>query len=820
MDSSSSSVRKLSSHRPPPPSTPPKPIHSDDEGPIHDVSTSPSASQTATPTSSRKASILNTIRKVKKSASRTSLMDGKKDSSPVPSPIAIPGSSGSTSSSSPASPTNGSPPVSPSSRTSTPMSPLASPRLRKHGGGPRRYRRVPMGDLHEAFLQMLLTVSCGGPTFLATKHLQRMETVTVKGKKLKCGESVSDEVVLEWFKALVEGGGQLVPGVKVVSPDTLPLARSAWDAIVLRGHQFKRYDEAALQGVSPSDIAVEARRFFSEKEILRLDGSESSKLPRDRFNPFTHSPSDTVSFQSRGVLANYRIPYLLVNLTMMLLRLGGLEEEGIFRISAENQALENMKRFIVTENWAEIAACEDVHVITGAIKSYFSTMTGGALLTDSKKLIELGPNCDWPQVEQYLLTVAPCNLDILWWWVCLCRLIAAYEHVSSMGLKQLGVCWAPCLVRQDLSGSSGLQSISAGNAVIQHVISCILANHPRHSLSPKTPSIDPSSNWFPVTAETFFQSYIKPRDPSMGEDFIELEEQYGRRVLLDAKNNFQELVELLDLIPNAAANDAADSLFYYLWKRQCFFKFVEILAEREVAQTKTLNSLFRLNSVLTKLLKSFAGLEGGPFLKNVLSPLIRDLSRTNTEMNYATASDDAEKRARIMALSEACSMSLCTIMNSSSEVPSSFQIVSQILASKASARWSDQADEAGSFAVSSFFFLRFLCPFFLTSTASTPGNASFTMKAIAKVLQAMVNGQELRQEEWPEIQTDLVVVHTPKLKQFLTNISSRPSNTLTVDYSTVSEDDAIDGFEAFIKLLRTTLPQEQLPPELADPSKP
>ncbi len=101
---------------------------------------------------------------------------------------------------------------------------------------------------------------------------------------------------------------------------------------------------------------------------------------------------------------------MVANLTLAILRRGALDQEGIFRINADSQALDNLKRFIVTENWTEVATTEDVNVLSGALKSYFANLPGGALFPNTEQLVALGANCDWPSVAEVLRELPVDNL--------------------------------------------------------------------------------------------------------------------------------------------------------------------------------------------------------------------------------------------------------------------------------------------------------------------------------------------------------------------------------------------------------------------------
>ena len=186
----------------------------------------------------------------------------------------------------------------------------------------------------------------------------------------------------------------------------IALARMCWDALVVRSIAVKPYTYAQLATVSDESITKEASVLASAAEIMRAEGSKASLLPRDRFNPFTHSPSQTVRSCSRHFppfffsrvlqvrhqsltqgLQRYKMPYCLVVLTYRLLELNGLETEGIFRINAEASALDNMKRYLVTENWKEIRNCDNVHAVAGSMKNYFSSLSGASLFPDPSVVV-------------------------------------------------------------------------------------------------------------------------------------------------------------------------------------------------------------------------------------------------------------------------------------------------------------------------------------------------------------------------------------------------------------------------------------------------
>ncbi len=154
-------------------------------------------------------------------------------------------------------------------------------------------------------------------------------------------------------------------------------------------------------------------------------------------------------------------------LTWMLLRTHALEAEGLFRVSPESSTLDELRRFMVTENWTEIQAQTNPHVFAAMLKvpfrrvvmvaakfltskrqNYFATLTV-PLFPDATRVLALWRNgvCEWADVLALLSSLPLAVLSLVWWWVSLCRLISAYDHATAMvsGERVNVVVWSVCV---------------------------------------------------------------------------------------------------------------------------------------------------------------------------------------------------------------------------------------------------------------------------------------------------------------------------------------------------------------------------------------
>ncbi len=108
----------------------------------------------------------------------------------------------------------------------------------------KRWRRVPMGSVHEAFLSMFVHVTCDR-TALAQRVLQARAVVSVAGHApdVRCLEPPSEALLLDWFAQLMAAAPALLPHDydKSDRAQLLQLARGAWDLLVVRATQLAVY---------------------------------------------------------------------------------------------------------------------------------------------------------------------------------------------------------------------------------------------------------------------------------------------------------------------------------------------------------------------------------------------------------------------------------------------------------------------------------------------------------------------------------------------------------------------------------------------------
>ncbi|KAL8152933.1 hypothetical protein V2J09_010693 [Rumex salicifolius] len=165
-----------------------------------------------------------------------------------------------------------------------------------------------------------------------------------------------------------------------------------------------------------------------EPEVPRRPPSASTTV----FGVSTNSMQ--LSFDSRG----NSIPTILLMMQRRLYTLGGLEVEGIFRITAGNDQEEYVRDQL---NRGVIPDDADVHCLAGLIKAWFRELPTGLL--DSLSPERLMESQSEEECVQLARTLPLTEASLLDWAINLMADIAQHENLNKMNPRNVAVVFAP-----------------------------------------------------------------------------------------------------------------------------------------------------------------------------------------------------------------------------------------------------------------------------------------------------------------------------------------------------------------------------------------
>eukprot|EP00002_Diphylleia_rotans_P025133 TRINITY_DN4977_c0_g1_i1.p1 TRINITY_DN4977_c0_g1~~TRINITY_DN4977_c0_g1_i1.p1 ORF type:complete len:729 (-),score=121.13 TRINITY_DN4977_c0_g1_i1:921-3107(-) len=226
---------------------------------------------------------------------------------------------------------------------------------------------------------------------------------------------------------------------------------------------------------------------------------------------------------------------------------------------------------------------------------------------------------------------------------------------------------------------------------------------------------------------------------------------------------FQEILFAPDLllataisttVPITEAEDIAKSLVRVFQSCGDTLRLLKFSIKREVAATESANTLFRSNSMSSKLLSHFSRMAGTQYLCHVLKPHLQIIYSKNIgiEIDPHKLKDKISIRdAQVKQLRTWCQAVFDSIIQSVGESPQSFRIICNHLQSEVGKRF----PEKRVISVGSFIFLRYFCPAIVAPHAfglmkkSPSEDVQRTLILISKVLQNLANCTDFGgKEEW------------------------------------------------------------------------
>ncbi|KAK8345130.1 hypothetical protein V6Z11_A07G127200 [Gossypium hirsutum] len=205
-----------------------------------------------------------------------------------------------------------------------------------------------------------------------------------------------------------------------------------------------------------------------------------TRVPSASANVFgVSTESMQLSYDSRG----NSVPAILLLMQRHLFALGGLQAEGIFRITGDNSqeeyVREQLNRGVVPE---EI----DAHCLAGLIKAWFRELPSGVLDSlDPQQVMQ----CETEeQCTELARLLPPTEYALLDWAINLMADVVQQEHLNKMNARNIAVVFAPNMTRMADPLTALVYSVQVMN-FLKTLISKTLRERPFDDDGDQRPSI-------------------------------------------------------------------------------------------------------------------------------------------------------------------------------------------------------------------------------------------------------------------------------------------------------------------------------------------
>eukprot|EP00051_Salpingoeca_urceolata_P003452 m.57787 g.57787 ORF g.57787 m.57787 type:complete len:2607 (+) comp12795_c0_seq1:372-8192(+) len=259
-----------------------------------------------------------------------------------------------------------------------------------------------------------------------------------------------------------------------------------------------------------------------------------------------------------------------------------------------------------------------------------------------------------------------------------------------------------------------------------------------------------------------------------------LSDRYAMVIQLLTEPELKIAHALANTVPSSQLDALSHLLFNLFEAHNALVPLLFRTASWEVDQCLSAQTLFRRNSLATKVGIAFVKLHQQAYLADVLQPTLQAMTDTDNgsyEIDPSRLkSPDAAKEnlARLVA----CVRQLFDAILSSADImPPQLKTLCFMIRSLSEQHF----PEAGLSAVGGFLFLRYLSPAIVSPEAyglveSMSGHAQRGLLLVSKVVQAVANMAPFSgvKESYMEVMNDFVSESIPKLQTFLALVSEKP----------------------------------------------
>lgn len=179
-------------------------------------------------------------------------------------------------------------------------------------------------------------------------------------------------------------------------------------------------------------------------------------------------------------------------------------------------------------------------------------------------------------------------------------------------------------------------------------------------------------------------------------------------------------------------------------------EIIEFVVETEVTQSETPTTLFRRNSLATKMIGSVLAVYGKKYLINLLSKFIQEMNKENKNLEVDPSKTKEEDAAKNMVeIIKLSSELIERIVKSVDDIPIEIRQITTILNDQCQKKYKNSIR----IAIGGLIFLRFICPaltapkLYNLVEIEVDNNCRRTLLMITKILQNLCNGVIFEKKE-------------------------------------------------------------------------
>ncbi|KAJ3431851.1 inhibitory regulator protein ira1-related [Anaeramoeba flamelloides] len=262
-----------------------------------------------------------------------------------------------------------------------------------------------------------------------------------------------------------------------------------------------------------------------------------------------------------------------------------------------------------------------------------------------------------------------------------------------------------------------------------------------------------------------------------------LEDKYQNMIEMILDTDFLVIKAINEIIDVTDMDKMAEILIKLYYSKGLHIKLLKFMINDEVEKNPIdqPTSLFRRNSLSSKILSAHTRLIGKEYLQKTLGDLIKSSQKKIMEEKISVEIDPLKLKEtdnleqNLKNLSEMIEQYFCTIIASVENIPKEFFLISNILKKSVEKKFENSTN----IVIAGFFFLRFICPLIISPenlqiiSGRLPVEVRRALILITKALQNLANGVRFGIKEEFMIPLNPVIDNNEeKFNQFVIQLST------------------------------------------------
>eukprot|EP01104_Vermistella_antarctica_P013491 TRINITY_DN4087_c0_g1_i1.p1 TRINITY_DN4087_c0_g1~~TRINITY_DN4087_c0_g1_i1.p1 ORF type:complete len:645 (+),score=101.48 TRINITY_DN4087_c0_g1_i1:389-2323(+) len=283
---------------------------------------------------------------------------------------------------------------------------------------------------------------------------------------------------------------------------------------------------------------------------------------------------------------------------------------------------------------------------------------------------------------------------------------------------------------------------------------------------------------------------------------------YDSLVDLLMREDLELIRALCTTCPQTEVDRVSKALVHLFVDEEQILPLISACIKHEVTNTTMEGTLFRANSLPSKLMSSYAGLVGRPFLRHCLRGLITTVSKNPNpacwEVDPLKADASTTVRDNAENLAAMTKMFLMRISSTMKDLPPSLRYICHELHRIVTPKFPTAKHSV----IGGFIFLRFVCPAIISPegfgivTDTVPDGARRCLVLTSKILQNLSNGVQFgKKEEYMVVMNGFLQEHDRVVKDYFERLASDG----TPPPESPPELEGIEVEEAHMKTLQNIL---------------